>query len=103
MKTSSEQLSTDELLTVLSDVQRRKLLSSLVADSPPDGSPAIVVEESTVMRHSHLPKLAEYGLIEWDDVTNEVTTGPNFEQARRFLESLAAYDDELLAESPADD
>lgn len=94
VKHPDAQLSPDDLLAALSDAQRRKLLDSLVADSPPDGAgrSGIVVEPDIAMRHTHLPKLADYGLIEWDEETDRVTKGPRFESANEILEALPAHD-----------
>lgn len=97
MNTPPEQLSVDDVLAVLSNVQRRKLLDSLLADSPPDGAAnaAVGVDSGTAMHHIHLPKLVDHGLVEWDEAADTVTRGPNFEAAEETLEFLAEHDDVL--------
>jgi len=50
------------------------------------------------MKHIHLPKLEEYGFIDWDRNSNEVSKGANFEEIRPLLEMLADHEDELPEE-----
>lgn len=93
----------DDVLDALGDVQRRKLLVSLLAHNPQDDTPVIVgsdeeahlVKDLIRMRHVHLPKLEEYGFIEWNRETHEVSKGPDFEEIRPILELLDAHEDEL--------
>lgn len=94
----------DEAVDALSDVQRRKLLVSLLAHNPQDDSPVAVADaeqdetmlESIVrMEHVHLPKLEESGYIEWDRESHEVMKGPDFDEIRPLLELLDAHADEL--------
>ena len=47
------------------------------------------------MRHTHLPKLVEYGFVEWDRDTHEVVKGPEFDEIEPLLELLDEHDDEL--------
>lgn len=97
MNSPNARLSRGELLTALSNVQRRKLLDSLIADSPPNdgGNAGITVEDDVAMYHSHLPKLADCRLVDWDKETNRVTKGPNFEAAVVILEALANDEERL--------
>lgn len=97
MTISGTELSVDDVLAVLSDAKRRKLLASLIADSPPDGATFTVVEPDvdTEIHHVHLPKLTDYGFIVWDKDSNIITKGPNFEAAEELLGFLAEYDEEL--------
>lgn len=88
MNTHSTRLSVDDVLAALSNVQRRKLLDSLLADSPPDGETSVAVDDDVAMHHVHLPKLVDDGLVDWDEETNTVTRGPNFEDAAEILELL---------------
>jgi len=99
VNTPSTQLSVDDVLAALSNVQRRQLLESLIADSPPDTATraSVTVDSDISMHHIHLPKLADYGLVNWDKGTGRVTKGPNFEDAKEVLEFLAEHDDELTS------
>lgn len=94
MASHNAQSSVDEIFNALSNAERRKLLDSLIADSPPDDAttPGIVVDFDIAMHHSHLPKLVDYGLINWDKETNRVTKGPNFEAAEIILELVSNND-----------
>lgn len=79
----------DEVLRVLADVRRRRLLAALsradddtlaladlVADvaEDVDGSPARV---RVAFRHNHLPRLEEAGLVEFDPEAGTVTYDPD--------------------------
>lgn len=93
----------DDVLDALADVQRRKLLLALLEHNPQDDTPVVGDTESEVeavanlveMRHRHLPKLVEYGFIEWDEEHNEVKKGPEFAEIRPLLELLDDHEDEL--------
>jgi predicted transcriptional regulator len=92
------------MVDALADVQRRKLLIALLEHNPQDDSAVVIadsesesdaVERLVSMQHVHLPKLADYGFIEWDEDTHEVMKGPNFDEIRPLLELLDDHEDEL--------
>lgn len=92
----------DEMLAAVADTHRRTLLLALLEENPQDESPVgnddsddDAVEQLTQMRYVHLPKLVEYGFINWDKEASEVTKGPNFEEIRPLLELLRDHEDEL--------
>lgn len=99
----AQEASLDDMLDVMSHIQRRKLLMALIEHNPQDDTPSIPVdsgdetsiEQFVQMKHVHLPKLVNHGFIEWDQDTHEVTKGPNFEQIRPLLELLDEHKDEL--------
>lgn len=94
MAQTGAELSVDDILAAMSNVQRRKLLESLLTDSPPDDTtPVVTVQPDIAMHHTHLPKLDDYGLINWDEDTNRVTRGPQFEAAEELLSHVADHDD----------
>lgn len=104
MKKRSRTRSFDEMVDALAAVQRRKLLVALLEHNPQDDSPVAVtdsdsesdaVERLVTMQHSHLPKLVEYGFIEWDKSSHEVSKGPRFDEIRPLLEMLDDHADEL--------
>ena len=97
----------DDMVDALADVQRRKLLVALLEHNPQDDTPVVMadsesdadaVERLVTMQHVHLPKLADYGFIEWNEDTHEVTKGPKFDEIRPLLELLANHEDELPAD-----
>jgi hypothetical protein len=97
----------DEALDALSHVQRRKLLVALLDHNPQNDSPELnldsaehsdTVERLIEMEHVHLPKLVEYGFIEWDREANEVAKGPQFDEIRPLLELLTDHEEELPAD-----
>ncbi|MWV64305.1 transcriptional regulator [Halorubrum sp. JWXQ-INN 858] len=103
--------STDGLFDAFSDVHRRRVLVNLLDHNPqavdqlsasppgaseattdsPGGSLTGALETTDVdggavlLHHGHLPKLADYGLIEWDRDEDEVHKGPNFDDVRPLL------------------
>lgn len=94
----------DDALNALADVQRRKLLLSLLDHNPQDDSPVVIsdtesevepLENSASMHHVHLPKLVEYGLIKWNKENNVVSKGPEFVEIRPLLVLLDNHADEL--------
>jgi predicted transcriptional regulator len=104
MKNTSEAISFDDMVDALADIQRRTLLISLLQHNPQDETPVVIadsdserdaVERLVTMHHVHLPKLADYGFIEWNEDTHEVMKGPNFDEIRPLLELLDTYEDEL--------
>jgi hypothetical protein len=50
--------------------------------------------------HTHLPKLADAGYIEWDRETGTISKGPNFDEIEPLLELLETHADELPADWP---
>lgn len=105
MVTHTPQLSVDDVFIALSNVERRKLLDSLITDSPPDDAENTGVEvgSNTAMYHTHLPRLADYGLIHWDKETEQVTKGPNFDAAAEIISFLENESDQLSLEGLQND
>ncbi len=104
MTASEKGISVDDALDALAHVQRRKLLVALLDHNPQDDSPVVIAPHETdaeammrimKMDHVHLPKLVDYGFIEWDRDKNEVAKGPNFDEIRPMLELLDDHHDEL--------
>ncbi|WP_227133749.1 transcriptional regulator [Halorubellus salinus] len=104
MENDAKQRTPDEMLDALSHIQRRKLLLALLVHNPQDDESVVIDADESVdeeltrlveMKHVHLPKLEEYGFISWNQDTNHVSKGPNFEEIRPLLELLADNEDEL--------
>ncbi len=106
MSDPHENPSFDEMLDALADVQRRTLLLDLLEHNPQTVKLAIDAEEAeeavfdrlVAMKHIHLPKLAEYGFIEWDREHDEVIKGPAFDEIRPLVELLDTHRDEFPAD-----
>ncbi|WP_435064478.1 DUF7344 domain-containing protein [Halobaculum sp. EA56] len=86
----------DELLEVVCDARRRRVLYELL---DAEGEAAVAVPEGVVpgsagrddrilFEHVHLPKLADAGLITWDREAGTVGRGPAFDEVRPLLEAL---------------
>ena len=52
-------------------------------------------EIESELRHTHLPMLAEAGVIDWDQGANTVRRGPLFAEMQPLLDLLADHRDEL--------
>ncbi|SNZ04955.1 hypothetical protein SAMN06269185_0734 [Natronoarchaeum philippinense] len=87
----------DNAFEALANEHRRTLLLDLlesnpqyVATNPPPSVRSDLPDAEQQLRmemyHLHLPLLVDYGFIEWDKDTNEITTGPQFEEVRPLLE-----------------
>lgn len=107
MNESLSSVELDQTLDALGHVQRRKLLVALMDHNPQDDSPVVITDSDSDekamrrlirMKHSHLPKLEEYGFIEWDQESHEVIKGENFDEIRPLLELLDQHGDELPAD-----
>lgn len=94
----------EDLLDALAHIQRRKLLVALLTHNPQDDEPVVIDTDESAeeeltrligMRHIHLPRLEEHGFITWNQETNEVSKGPNFEEIRPLVELLETHQDEL--------
>ncbi|MFD1647637.1 DUF7344 domain-containing protein [Haloarchaeobius litoreus] len=96
----------DSMLDALANRYRRRVLVALLDHNPQDDDDPQVPDDVRLedegleqlmiqMRHVHLPKLAESGFIEWDQETNTIRMGPQFEEIRPLLELMANHVDEL--------
>lgn len=104
MRTEPVPTTVDVMMEALAHFQRRKLLLALLEHNPQNDSPVVVTDSDrdgealdslVMMNHVHLPKLAEYGFIEWDSEAHEVQKGERFEEIRPLLELLDDHRDEL--------
>jgi hypothetical protein len=109
-ETRGRQRSMDGVLDALGHTYRRRLLLALSEHNPQADDDAqgradalrAVVEGETdseavevALQHGHLPKLQEYGYIEWDQETGEITKGPHWAEIAPLLELLQTHADEL--------
>ncbi|MDS0473702.1 transcriptional regulator [Natrinema sp. 1APR25-10V2] len=97
--------STDKIFDALSDVKRRRILVHMLSHNPEDDSKLYIVDDGASdeelrqllveMEHTHLPKLEEYGFIDWDKDKGKVTKGPNYDVIKPILELMLNHQDEL--------
>lgn len=89
----------DTIFDALANEHRRRLLVALLDDAPRSAGrrEAETVETGalkhetqvrTAMYHNHLPKLADYGYIEWNADSREIDKGPEFGEIRSLLECI---------------
>jgi hypothetical protein len=99
----------DELFEIFSHEHRRRVLVALADHNPQDEdeivSASIAGENEasdealehlrTELHHTHLPKLAEAGFVDWDSDADTVTRGPRFEEVEPLLGLIDDHGDEL--------
>lgn len=93
----------NRVFDALTDVHRRELLFALTDHNPQTVSelanvPWTLPESEETMaskHHIHLPKLVDYGFIEWDREEQVVTKGPRFDEIEPILDSLDENRNEL--------
>jgi hypothetical protein len=94
--TSAGGPSVDTVFELLAHERRRQLLFALL-DTPPDGSlrvaDGLLTRDGSgdweiELRHRHLPKLADAGVLDWDQERGEVSRGPAFEAVLPALRSI---------------
>lgn len=90
----------DRAANILRSRHRRRILLGLAADRVEREADVAMrrPDQGKIMselRSTHLPMLAEEGIIEWDRETGEIRKGPNFEEIEPILRLLQEHDDEL--------
>lgn len=124
--TSEEKSSQDEIFDALADAQRRRLLLFLLYHDSHyvsklsgislemaemhrtllrrylSGSREVGEADKGLLRthRIHLPKLDEYGFIDWDRETHIVTKGRRFDEIRPFLEQLDGHQNRRSVKRP---
>jgi hypothetical protein len=96
----------DEQFIALSDPLRRRVLTSLLrsgsqTDLPQtgDGSGVYAGErELVLLTHVHLPKLEEYGFVDWNRADRRVAKGPRFDEIEPLLALLVGNRQELAGD-----
>jgi 6-phosphofructokinase len=100
----------DRMLDALGHVERRALPVALLSED--DGAASRVAVEAVdsvdgpegaliARQHTHCPKLAAEGIVDWDRDANTISKGPNFEAVRPLLERLVDYERER-ADAPVE-
>ncbi|WP_222918820.1 hypothetical protein [Natrinema sp. SYSU A 869] len=101
-QTRQATLETDTVFTILSNTTHRSLLWYLsaveratvrelaghLAPSNDDGSDSRLESHQSALvalTHDHLPRLAAYGVVDYDRSADDVTIGPNFDEVKPFL------------------
>ena len=86
----------DHIFDALADETRRQLLFALLEHNPQSDSAVYGLpwevsdsEEAVVERHHvHLPKLQDYGFIEWSREDEIVEKGPEFDVIEPYLDAM---------------
>jgi hypothetical protein len=89
--------SLDELFELLSHKYRRYILLTLATPDDRTDEPVEMTlfagnDEPDILRielrHNHLPKLDDAGLVDWDPEAETLAHGPRFEAVEPFLELI---------------
>lgn len=86
----------DEYFAILANTHRRQILTSLLEHGPSSVDYVTRNGESDrnrqqkriALRHVHLPKLEDCGLIDWNRKANSVAKGPRFDDIKPLLTLL---------------
>ncbi|MFC6977284.1 ArsR family transcriptional regulator [Halomicroarcula sp. GCM10025709] len=103
---SRSKVSLDTLLSLMADKYRRRLLLALLEHNPQDDEDTQVPADVSLedeeladlqvhMTHTHLPKLVDAGVIEWNEAESAVRKGPKFDELRPLLNLMRNHADEL--------
>lgn len=84
----------DKIFDALADPNRRALLLALTTETETTGIDPLKSESTDqqirqAQYHVHLPKLDDYGYINWDRSAGTVERGQQFEEVRPVVERLA--------------
>lgn len=89
------------ILLAVSDHNPRKEDEFTPDAFAPDGADDDELERLKLeLFHSHLPKLAEKGYIEWNRDTETIRRGPNFDDIAPLLKLMDDHQDELPDDWP---
>lgn len=98
-----------ELFDALRHPSRRQILTRLNGRDPGDDGELALESvagdgegdlEKITLIHSHLPKLADSGFINWDRERHVIARGPRFREIAPLIDLLIANQDELPADWP---
>lgn len=102
-----------ELFEILSHEYRRRILMAVAQHNPQDDditSEAVADEHegdagalghlNMQLYHTHLPKLAGSGFVDWDRDSGTVTRGPRFEEIEPLLRLIHDHQNELPDDWP---
>lgn len=97
--------SLDTIFDALADEHRRRLLVTLLERDPEDENLRVPEDVASgdadhesfeiQLIHVHLPKLDDWGFVDWNRRTDEVRRGPRFGEVRQVLELVRDHPDHL--------
>lgn len=100
----------DQVFEMLSHPYRRRMLTMIGERNPrggdeftmaelaePDSDLSVFTQD---LYHSHLPKLADAGYIDWDRENDVIRRGPRFAEVAPLISLMQKHPDELPADWP---
>ncbi|WP_436933517.1 ArsR/SmtB family transcription factor [Halovenus marina] len=111
MTTTTQSISTETVLKLLADPQRRKILQAVGASNTPMSVEQLVEsatevsgastqdasreQRATAVRHNHLPKLQDADVIEYDRHRQRLQRGEQFEATTSLLAVISEHRDDV--------
>lgn len=93
-----------QIFDVLRHPSRRRILLTVYRHDEPGAAsftPADFLPQAadrerfqSELRHTHLPKLADSGYIDWDRTQELIEPGPQFEELRPFLDLVEKFENQ---------
>lgn len=116
MTDTTRPTSIDALLKAIADCRRRQVMYVLResdeerslerlateignGDGSPEGDGTSIEQTKVSLCHHHLPKLADCGIVTWDQSRGEVSPGPAFDTVESLLRSLQDHSESLPADA----
>ncbi|TYL35963.1 transcriptional regulator [Natronococcus pandeyae] len=84
-------------MTALADANPREEAEFVPGEFTSDERPEDVLAR---LHHTHLPKLDDAGVIEWNPDSKTISRGPRFDEIAPLVELMIAHRDELPASWP---
>jgi hypothetical protein len=89
------------ILLAISDHNPREITEFTKSKfAPVNGGEADPEQLELQLHHSHLPRLAEKGYIDWNPEAQTIRRGPNFDDIAPLLKLMDDHADELPADWP---
>jgi DNA-binding transcriptional ArsR family regulator len=111
MTTTTQSISTETVLKLLADPQRRQILRAVAGSDTPMSVEQLVESATevsgasaqdgsrkrwaTTVRHSHLPKLQDADVIEYDRQGQRLQQGKQFEATASLLAVISEHRDDV--------
>lgn len=76
---------------LLYELQKRPQDSDILENLEPANGESTETEFEIEMHHVHLPKLEQYGFVDWEPESDTVRRGPRFDDLEPMLDTLSSH------------